>query len=216
MLLANKKFRKWLILGLIVAIALGCFIYRYTREEAPSYMTIMPSYQDIAKKVYATGTLEGETQVEVGAQVSGQIEKLNVKRGYEVKKGDHLCEIDPKTAENKLKTAQAEMAIIQGRIDAKEAELKKLLYEHNRQQNLVKINASSKQDAESAEAAYVMAKAELAQLKAEYEQDEISVQDAETNLGYTKITAPIDGTVYAMLVDEGQTVNANQTTPTIL
>ena len=81
---------------------------------------------------------------------------------------------------------------------------------------LVKADATSKQDAEVASAAYDMALASLKELKAQKEKAQLSLDDANTNLGYTKIKAPIDGTVYATVVSEGQTVNANQTTPTIL
>lgn len=88
--------------------------------------------------------------------------------------------------------------------------------ENTRQQNLLKRGATSKQSAQQAFAQYEMALADLEALNAQYEQAKISVDDATTNLGYTKIMAPMDGTVYAIPVEEGQTVNANQTTPTLV
>lgn len=210
------KFKKFAALGLIALLVLLGIWWYALRDEAPSYMTVFPETRDITKQVYATGTVEGKTQVDVGAQASGQILKLHVKTGDEVKKGDLLAEIDPRNQQNSLKSAQAELEIIKAKIVAKKAEIRKLQLEFNRQQNLLKTNATSKQDYEAAAASLDIAKAELTQYEAEQEKDELAVTNAETNLEYTQITAPMDGTVYATVVDEGQTVNAAQTTPTIL
>ncbi|MGN0902857.1 MAG: efflux RND transporter periplasmic adaptor subunit, partial [Succinivibrio sp.] len=165
---------------------------------------------------FATGTIAGVTQVDVGAQVSGQILKLYVKTGDDVKAGQLLCEIDPKIQETALKSAKAQVEIIDAQISSKLSELKKLKLEHERQLRLVKLDATSKQDAEVAVANYEMAQSALKELQAQRAKAQLSVDDAVTNLGYTQITAPMDGTVYATVVSEGQTVNANQTTPTIL
>ena len=154
--------------------------------------------------------------MDVGAQVSGQIKKLYVNRGDKVKAGDLLCEIDPEIQQNDLRRAQAEERLIIAQIASKKAELEMLEAENVRQQNLLAKDATSKQSAQQAKAQYLMAVADLDALEAQYEQAVISVDDATTNLGYTRIVAPMDGTVYAIPVEEGQTVNANQTTPTIL
>lgn len=189
----------------------GCF-----KQDLPTYMTLNAFKGDVVKRVYATGTVAGQTQVDVGAQVSGQILKLYVKTGQDVKAGDLLCEIDPKIQETALKTAQASVDSIDNQITSKKAELKRLSLEYDRQKRLRKLDATSKQDAEVAEADYNMALAALADLNTQRKKAQLAVNDAQTNLGYTKIKAPIDGTVYATVVSEGQTVNANQTTPTIL
>ncbi len=215
-LATTPKLRKRLIIGGIALVLLGYLTYAYTKEEPVSYMSVNPQQRDIFKKVYATGTVQGKTMVDVGAQVSGQIMKLYVKTGDEVKQGDLLCEIDPKILETSLKTAKASVDIIDAQIASKKAEIKKLSLENTRQKRLVKLEATSKQDAESALASYDMAVAALDELKAQREKAQFAVDEANTNLGYTKITAPMDGTVYATVVSEGQTVNANQTTPTIL
>ncbi len=215
-LASTPKLRKRLIIGGIALVLLGYLTYAYTKEEPVSYMSVTPQQRDIFKKVYATGTVQGKTMVDVGAQVSGQVMKLYVKTGDEVKQGDLLCEIDPKILETSLKTAKASVDIIDAQIASKKAEIKKLSLENTRQKRLVKLEATSKQDAESALASYDMAVAALDELKAQREKAQFAVDEATTNLGYTKITAPMDGTVYATVVSEGQTVNANQTTPTIL
>lgn len=212
----HKKFKKYLAICAVSAFALSFISCQFFKGDSPSYMTVTAKNRDISKKVFATGTIAGVTQVDVGAQVSGQILKLYVNTGDDVKKGQLLCEIDPKIQETALKTAKAQVDIIDAQISSKQAELKKLRLEYDRQKRLVKLDATSKQDMEVSEASYQMALASLKELNAQRAKAQLNVDDAITNLGYTKILAPMDGTVYATVVTEGQTVNANQTTPTIL
>lgn len=205
--------------GSLCLIALGLagyMLWSFMQVEPPTYMTATPKIRDIKQQVYATGTLAGKVEVDVGAQVSGQIKKLYVKKGDKVKAGDLLCEIDPEIQQNDLRKAEAEEKVIQAQIKSKEAQIEMLEAEHLRQQNLLKRDATSKQSSQQARADYYMALADLEALKAQYEQAIVSVDNARTNLSYTRILAPMDGTVYAIPVEEGQTVNANQSTPTIL
>ena len=211
----KKKIVKTLLIAIPVA-AIGFYAYDYFAPKAPTYMTVNAVNRDIKSEVFATGTLSGKIEVDVGAQVSGQIQKLYVQTGDVVKKGDLLCEIDPEIQENTLKSAKAQIKLLKAQMRSKKAEINKLKSEKDRQLKLLKNNATSKQESEAATASYEMALADYDALVAQVEQAELSVSDAETNLGYTKITAPMDGTVYAIPVEEGQTVNANQTTPTIL
>ena len=215
-MLKRKTWLKYGLLGVVLLALIGYGVYRFTYVEPPTYMTALPSVRDIKQQVYATGTVAGKVEVDVGAQVSGQIKKLYVERGDRVKRGELLCEIDPEIQTNDLRRAQAEEKLIAAQIASKEAQIKMLRSEHQRQQRLLKNDATSAQTAEQAAAQYEMALADLDALKAQYDQAVISVDDATTNLGYTRIVAPMDGTVYAIPVEEGQTVNANQTTPTIL
>ena len=212
----RKQVIKYGVLGALVLALVGYFVYDATKEVAPTYMSATPLIRDIEQKVYATGTIAGKVSVDVGAQVSGQIKKLYVAKGDKVKAGDLLCEIDPEIQENNLRRAKAEQSLINAQIRSKKAQITMLKAEHIRQQNLLKKQATSTQSAQQATAQYEMALADLDALQAQYEQAAISVDDATTNLGYTKIVAPMDGTVYAIPVEEGQTVNANQTTPTIV
>lgn len=212
----RAKLIKYGILG-VAALALGGYmLYSCTKVVPPTYMTATPKIRDIRQQVYATGTLSGKVEVDVGAQVSGQIKKLYVKKGDKVKAGDLLCEIDPEIQQNDLRRAEAEEKLILAQIKSKEAQIEMVEAEHLRQQNLLKRDATSKQSAQQAKADYYMALADLEALKAQYDQAVVSVDDAKTNLSYTQIVAPMDGTVFAIPVEEGQTVNANQTTPTIL
>ncbi len=203
-------------LATLGALIMAGFFFYSCSSEAPSYMTVQPQLRNIKNQVFASGTLAGKVEVDVGAQVSGQIQKLYVKKGDVVRQGDLLCEIDPQIQENNLKTAQAEEKLIKAQIKAKQAELARNQLEYQRQQDLIRSNATSRQELELAQADLQIAQADLAALEAQYEQAVIAVDDARTNLAYTQIRAPMDGTVYAIPVEEGQTVNANQTTPTIL
>lgn len=209
----NKKF--YIALAIILLLLWLIYLIFFTKEELV-YITTQGQYRDLNQEVYATGILAGQVEVDVGAQVSGQILKLYVKNGDKVKQGQLLCEIDPKIQENELKRALAQEQLIKAQIGAKQAQLAQLLAEYKRQQQLLKSKATSEYEYQSAKASYEVAKYELKTLEAQLLQANLSVSDANTNLGYTKITAPMDGTVYAILVEEGQTVNANQTTPTIL
>ena len=122
-----KEHKKSVIFGVVCALLLAAGLKGCLSEERPTYMTMSAFKGDNVKKVYATGTVAGQTQVDVGAQVSGQILKLYVKTGQDVKAGDLLCEIDPKIQETALQTAQASVDSIDNQITAKKAELKKLM-----------------------------------------------------------------------------------------
>ena len=212
----RDKAIKYAIIG-AVALALSAYaLYRFVRTEPLNYMTSSAQVRDIRQQVFASGKISGKTQVEVGAQVSGQIKKIYVATGDKVKAGDLLAEIDPEIQQNDLRRAQAQEKQIKAQIRSKKAQITLYKAENTRQQNLLKTEATSKQAAQKAAADYEMALADLDSLNAQYEQAVVSVADATTNLGYTKIVAPMDGTVYAIPVEEGQTVNANQSTPTIL
>ncbi len=210
--------RRVKILSTAAAVALlstGVWFYACS-SDTPAYMTVSPQLREIKNQVFATGTLAGKVEVDVGAQVSGQIKKLYVSKGDKVTTGQLLCEIDPQIQENNLRSAQAQEKLIEAQIGAKKAELIKNQLEYQRQQTLKRSDATSAQELELARANLQVSQADLAALDAQYQQAIIAVDDAQTNLGYTQIRAPMDGTVYAIPVEEGQTVNANQTTPTIL
>ena len=179
-------------------------------------MSARVSKGDIVSKVLATGTLEGFKQVSVGAQVSGQLQKLYVAAGDEVKQGQLLAEIDSRTQENSLLEAQSQLNTYKAQLVSKKATLQKATLEFNRQQNLIKRDASARADYEKAEADLAVAKADVTTVEQQIKQAEIKVDTAKINVGYTKIEAPIDGTVIAIVTDEGQTVVSNQTATTIL
>ncbi|PWR18234.1 efflux RND transporter periplasmic adaptor subunit [Zavarzinia compransoris] len=185
-------------------------------DAAPQYLTATVTRKDLEQVVLATGTLEAVEQVSVGAQVSGQIKSLKVDFGDVVGKGDVIAEIDSKTQENNLKNAEAQLANVTAQRAAKVATLKQAEAAFARQKRMLALNAVAREAYEAAEAILGVTRAEIDALDAQIAQAGIEVSTAELNLGYTRITAPIDGTVVAVVVQEGQTVNANQTTPTIV
>ena len=154
--------------------------------------------------------------VTVGAQVSGKIEKLYVDVGQEIKKGDLIAEIDSTTQQNEVDINKAKLNSYQAQLKAAQTSLKVAEKQYKRMQSLKKSNAASSEDLENAEDTFESAKAKVTELESSVKETEISLSTAEPNLGYTKITAPLDGTVVSVPVKEGQTINAAMDTPTIV
>lgn len=212
-----RVLRVVVLLALAGAALWGAKLWFFPAQtEAPRYLTATATQKDIEQVVLATGALEAFKQVSVGAQVSGQIKSLKVDFGSVVKAGDLIAEIDSKTQENDLKNAEAQLANVKAQRAAKEATLKQAELAFTRQKKMLAANAAAREDFETAEATLAATRAEIAALDAQIDQADIQVSTARLNLGYTRIVAPIDGTVVAVVVEEGQTVNSNQSTPTIV
>ena len=186
------------------------------KAPASDYITASAETRDLEQLIMADGTLKARKQVSVGAQVSGQIKKLHVILGQEVKQGELLVEIDDLPQQNALKDAQAQRDNIQAQLDAKEATLRNARLVYQRQQHIVARGLGSTADHDSAKATLDETLADIRALNAQRVQAEIAVDTARVNLGYTRILAPLSGTVVAMPVEEGQTLNASQSTPTLL
>ncbi|QDL93800.1 efflux RND transporter periplasmic adaptor subunit (plasmid) [Paroceanicella profunda] len=185
-------------------------------EASPTVMSAPVTRGDLEQTVLATGILKPVKLVAVGAQVSGQITALDVRLGQEVKEGDLVAEIDSVTQENALRTAQAQLANVRAQKAEAQATLKLARSTLARQQKMVKARTGSQADLDSAEADVSTAGAQIAALEAQIEEAEVAVSTAQANLDYTRITAPMDGTVLAIVSQQGQTVNAAQSTPTIV
>ena len=153
--------------------------------------------------------------VTVGPRVSGQITKRYVEVGQMVKKGDLVAELDSVPQINQLETDRAMLQSYQAQLEARKISLRMAETQYLREKKLRARNAASQESLENLEDAYALARAEVAVLESQIRQTELSVSTDEVNLGYTRITAPLDGMVVSVPVDEGQTVNAAQTTPTI-
>lgn len=170
----------------------------------------------IESVVTAQGTLEPKDYVDVGAQVSGEVIKLHVEIGSRVKAGDPIAEIDPDVYEAQVKSSQAQLKMLAAQKAQQEALIKQAQWKYERNEKLYKDKAVSKETLEDAEIDLDVAKASLLSLEAQIEQAQSSLDENQTNLNYTKIYAPMDGTVVDQSVEEGETINANQTTPTIV
>lgn len=255
----QKKWLKWAIFGLILlALITTAYWYFKPKKEQPSYITATVERTDIENSVMATGKVEGLNQVDVGAQVSGEVTKLYVDVGQTVEKGDIIAQIDPMTMKNNLTTQQANLqqslanlestkagyqtkqnALTTAKADlkGKQASLAQAQKEYNRLKSLLAMNAVSKQELEQAETAVktaqasvdssneairtaqanlVAGQADIVTAEATIKKSQTEVSTAQQNLGYTQITAPMSGTVVSITTKQGQTVNANQTAPTIV
>lgn len=165
----------------------------YTSEAAAK--------QNISTSITATGTIEPVTEVEVGTQVSGIIDRIYVDYNSEVHKGQIIAELDKTNLLSELASAQSNLSNSQASLTYQTANYKryKALYE----KGLVSAN-----DYENAKLSYEQA---VQQVKVQQQ----NVQKAQTNLGYATITSPIDGIVLSKEVEEGQTVASAMTTPTL-
>ena len=170
----------------------------------------------VRQNVLATGMLEARQLISVGARVSGQIETLAVGLGDKVKAGDLIAQIDSQDQQNEVLQAEAALNNIEAQILAKQANLHKAELALARYAKLGKQNYSSQETVENSEADVAIYKADLAALAAQKASAEVTVSTAKIALDRTRITAPIDGTVVAVVVQQGQTVNALQSAPTIV
>ena len=185
-------------------------------EQTPTMMTSAVTRGDIEETVLATGILKPVRLVAVGAQVSGRVTAVKVALGETIRKGDLIAEIDSLTQESSLRTAEADLANIRAQRAEKEATLVNALSTLQRQTKMVAQKATSQADYEAAIADVATTKAQIAALDAQITAAEAAIETAKVNLGYTRIIAPIDGTVLAIVTQEGQTVNAAQSAPTIV
>lgn len=207
----------WVVVALAVLAAGGYFVKtRYYTAPTVSMMTAAVTRGNVQETVLATGQVRPVKLVAVGAQASGRITSLHVELGEAVKAGDLIAEIDSATQQNNLRTAEASLANIHAQRAEKEASLELARQTLARQRNMASQNAVARADLESAEADVKTTEAQIASLDAQIEAAEVEVETAKVNLGYTRITAPIDGTVLSIAGQAGQTVNATQSTPTIV
>lgn len=200
----------------LLALSIGGLplLNRSPEPEAPQ--TARVDRGDIEKNVLATGILKPARQVNVGAQVNGQLKKLYVKQGDRVTQGQLLAEIDPTLQLNELRKSQAELRSAQAQKLASQAQLKQYQLELTRQRALARDRAGVASDLEKAQA---QRDAQLAQLKvneSQIVQAEVAQEIARANLAFTRITAPIDGEVLGIVTQEGQTIVSSQSAPTIL
>lgn len=185
-------------------------------QPPPKLILALVVRGDIEQTVEATGTIQASKLVSVGAQVSGQIESLRVSLGDVVEAGDLIAEIDSITQINGLRNAEAALQSTRAQQAVQQAALKETRLAFARQEQMLAAQATSRANYESAEASLASIQAQIKALEAQVIQQQTEVDTAKANLGYTKITAPMAGTVVAIVAEEGQTVNANQSTPTIV
>lgn len=209
---------KPLILILALGAGIGGYFYINKTEDANQvhYITEPVKRTTIDKNVLATGSVRASQRTEVGAQVSGKIISLNVKLGQVVKKGDLIAEIDASNQSNSLSTAEASLASYQAKLKSAQVALEVAQSNYARLSKLYKSDSASLSDLETAKNTLASAKATVDEVKSQIQTAQISVNDAKTNLNYTQIISPMDGIIVSVPVSVGQTVNSNQTSPTIV
>ncbi len=218
----KKKSSSYLliILVLVIVVAGGGYLFK-TRGMAKdsageSQQSAAVTLGSIENVVTATGTLEPSDYVDVGAQVSGQLTKIYFDVGESVKKGDLLAEIDPTLFKADVDSTRAQLNYQKAEYKDLSAKLALAEYQAKRQRSMYADGATTEENLKTAETDLLSAEAQLEMLKAQIEQTESELVSAETKLNYARIYAPMNGTVVSISARQGQTLNANQSTPTIL
>ena len=224
--------RRWfvalIVIGLLVAIGLFA-AFKARSNDKSQYFATKVDKGNIRQVVEATGTINAVTTVQVGSQVSGTIAKLFADFNSRVKKGQVVAQIDPSLFQGALLQSKADLANAQANLVVSQANLEKAQAaalqakaDYQRTDGLTKAGVMSPQqldlaraNADSSQAAVSAAQAQITQAAAQVKQKQAAVEVAQTNLNYTTIHAPIDGTVIARNVDVGQTVAASLQAPTL-
>ncbi|WP_370577676.1 efflux RND transporter periplasmic adaptor subunit [Snodgrassella alvi] len=212
--------KKWVkrFVWLLVVVVLAAVVWDlfFKPKDQMNFVTDDVRRSDIMQTVNATGEIAAAQLVDVGAQASGQIKKLYVKLGQQVKKGDLIADIDSTTQLNTLNTNKAKLDTYRAQLVSAQIALKMKQRAFDRERALMGQDATSKADFDNAQDNLAAARANVAELKSQIRQTQIAINTSEADLGYTRITAPMDGTVVSIPVEEGQTVNSSQNTPTIV
>uniref|UniRef100_A0A7C4PMA3 Macrolide transporter subunit MacA n=1 Tax=Anaerolinea thermolimosa TaxID=229919 RepID=A0A7C4PMA3_9CHLR len=207
----------WLMGVFLVIAAAGIFWYLSGRGQSQvQYATVFVKRGNVENTIVAAGTLQPVRYVDVGAQTSGQLKSLKVKRGDRVEKAQLLAEIDPALASSALTAAQAMLENLTAQREAKRAQLLLAGKQLDRNEYLVRRDLIAASEADIARAAYNTAFSEFESLSAQIKQAEATIETTRASLGYTRILAPMAGEVVSIATLEGQTINANQQAPIIL
>lgn len=213
--------KKWLrrlgVLLSLVALVGAVMLYREkTRPKPPPrYVTATTSKGDVFETVQSTGQVQPLTQVQVGAQVSGRVNKVFVDFNSKVKSGDVLAEIDPTLFGAQIDSNRAQLASATATVDRAEANVAAARQRLERAKKLVAEGIGSQADLDTAQGAYDVAIADVAATKATVAQTQAQLRSSRTNLDYTRIYSPIDGMVISRAIDPGQTVAASFQAPTL-
>jgi len=216
-MLKKYSYRRISIFTAIFTVVFITVLLLFLRsKDSPEYVTILARIGDIEDSVLATGRIDAIERVNVGAQVSGQVKSLKVKLGDHVSKGQVVAYIDDVPQRNDLRNAEAALNVVEADFQAKKALLKQAELRFKRQKQMLNFDASSREEFESAEATLATTHAEMLSLDARLVQAQIDVDKKKVDFGYTRVIAPMDGIVIAIVTKQGQTVNASQSAPVII
>ncbi|MCX8995968.1 efflux RND transporter periplasmic adaptor subunit [Rhizobiaceae bacterium BDR2-2] len=207
------------VAAILAVAAAGGFVWKaWSGSTATGIEYIFATAQrgDFEDLVAATGALQPRDYVDVGAQVSGQLRRLHVEVGNDVTEGQLLAEIDAEQSVARVEASRASLRAQQAQLVQSEVNLKKAERDFERLQNLLKADATTLELVQNAETLVETTRAQIETQKAQIEQLQASMRVDESNLKYTKIYAPMSGTVVSITAKQGQTLNTNQSAPTIL
>ncbi|MDQ0073681.1 macrolide-specific efflux system membrane fusion protein [Variovorax boronicumulans] len=202
-----------LLVFLLISVATG---YLWARRPSGEVESTAAWRASIESSVTAFGTLQPRRYVDVGAQVSGQILRLNVQPGDIIEKGQLLVEIDPSVQRATVDAGRASLAGLRAQLADQRAQHRLASQQHARQRQMAADGATREEDVQNAEAALASAAARIDNLEAQIAQTQATLKADEARLGYTRIYAPMAGTVVSVAAREGQTLNATYQTPDVL
>ncbi|AOM40705.1 macrolide transporter subunit MacA [Xenorhabdus hominickii] len=205
----------WIYVGFVLVVAGGGISY-FHQPKIVIYQTSTVIKGNFERSVLATGKLDAVRKVDVGAQVSGQLQELYVSLGDKVKQDQLLARLDPQTAENMVAEAQETAKSLEANLRGAQAELKLAQIKVKRLRHLFKLQVESHQELDISITSMQSKAAKVDDLMAQIKQNQAKLDTAKTNLQYTRITAPIEGIVVDIKTFQGQTVIAAQQAPTIL
>nr|MBP3724216.1 efflux RND transporter periplasmic adaptor subunit [Campylobacter sp.] len=208
--------KKIIIACAFIGVVLVLYFVFFNKPKEQAIITATVKKQNLTQSVEAVGEVFAQNLVDVGAQASGQIKELYVKVGDKVKKGDKIAQIDQVTQQNKLDQQLSMLESLNAKLNSANISYEVAKQQYQREQKLAEFNASSKENLENYKNSFSLAGANLKEIKAQIAQTKIEIETAKTNLGYTNITAPLDGTIVSVPVEIGQTINAVQSTPTVV
>ena len=211
-----RQTRRALLAALFLIPAIAVAAWQFIPPGRDQFATVQVSRADIESSVTALGTLQPRRYVDVGAQASGQIHKIHVEVGDVVKEGQLLVEIDPSTQQAKLDAGRFSVENLKAQLQEQRAQHDLARQKFQRQQNLAAGGATREEDVQTAQAELRATQARVDMFQAQIRQAEASLRSDQAELGYTRIYAPMAGTVVALDAREGQTLNAQQQTPLIL
>ena len=207
--------KKRYIIGAVVSALILLILVTFVKQGSIKYVTKELKKETITQYVEAAGTIKPINTIAVGTQVSGTVAKIYVDYNSIVKKGDLLAELDPSLFQANVDQSSAKLNNAKATLARSQATLNYKKNNYQRYKHLYEKNYVSRDDVELAQANYLQAKAELDSAKAEVSASSAALENNLTNLRYSKITSPVDGTVISRAVDVGQTVAASFNTPTL-
>lgn len=209
----------WIIAALAVLGAGGGGAWYWWTARAdtrPAPRTQAVAIGSVEDTVSAVGTLQPQNYVDVGVQVSGQLRKIHVTYGQKVEQGELLAEIDPTVFEARVAADQAQLLNLRAQVNERTAQRTLAERQAERQRRLMAERATSQDALDVAEAQVKATAAQIEALQAQIKQTESNLKSDMANLSYTKIYAPMAGTVVDIIARQGQTLNANQQAPLVL